>query len=455
MDKMNDLCALLTMDDIEEKSAKTKRALLPSIIAVIVCIAMLAGTTLAWFTDTTSSGLNQIRSGNLDVAVEYTLDGENWNDLEGATDLFGGEGALFEPGYTRVVAFRITNNGGVALKYKVGMNVASETKGTNKAGEKFSLSDYLKVKTAVPADAEALATAFTSREDGESLDWTEYDFNELVIDATGTINAGTQDVNYYVMKVYMPETVDNVANANSKENTASISFGVDVVATQAPVESDSYDNQYDANAACKVETAAAMKKALEKGGIVEMSADIDPTEALVASKTATIDANGKTIANTKDVWEANPESWSLVSARGTDTELTITGDGDFQAKENDCYAVDVQDGATVTIKDGTFNGNIHAVYVHTGTAIIEGGFYSVQQKFPEASKANEFVLNCRDANYKNGTAKIIVTGGTFVNFNPADCCAEGAYTSFVAEGYTVVSETQADGDTWYTVVPVE
>ena len=62
------------------------------------------------------------------------------------------------------------------------------------------------------------------------------------------------------------------------------------------------------------------------------------------------------------------------------------------------------------------------------------------------------MLNCYDANYKNGTAKIIVKGGTFVNFNPANNAAEGAGTNFVAEGYSVIKETQANGDVWYTVV---
>lgn len=131
--------------------------------------------------------------------------------------------------------------------------------------------------------------------------------------------------------------------------------------------------------------------------------------------------------------------------------MTITGNGNFKAKEDDCYAVDVQDGSTVTIKNGTFVGNIHAVYVLEGTAIIEGGTYSVQQKYPDADKANEFVLNCYDANRANDTAKIIVKGGTFINFNPADCQAEGPHTNFVANGYKVTSKPVGT-DIYYTVV---
>lgn len=130
----------------------------------------------------------------------------------------------------------------------------------------------------------------------------------------------------------------------------------------------------------------------------------------------------------------------------------MKGNGTFKAKENDCFAVDVQDGSKLVIEDGTFIGNVHAVYVYEGTAYIKGGFYSVQQKYSDASKANEFVLNCYDANRANGTAEIIVTGGTFVNFNPANCQAEGAHTNFVKEGYKVLATKQMNGDVWYTVV---
>ena len=114
--------------------------------------------------------------------------------------------------------------------------------------------------------------------------------------------------------------------------------------------------------------------------------------------------------------------------------LTIKGAGTLQAKENDCFAVDVQDGGTVVIEDGTYVGNVHAVYVLNGTAEIKGGKYSIQQP-SELSSPYGYVLNCYDANYKKGTAKIIVTGGEFVKFNPGDCAAEGAHTNFLAAGY--------------------
>lgn len=198
--------------------------------------------------------------------------------------------------------------------------------------------------------------------------------------------------------------------------------------------------------------------AISRGEDVDLTISADlaiSKEIKVDGSKVTINANGKTVANTADIWNEGTGEWSLVSAQGG-AALTVKGNGTFKAKENDCFAVDVQDGSTLVIEDGTFIGNVHAVYVLEGTAYIKGGFYSIQQKYSDASKADEFVLNCYDDNRKNGTAKIIVTGGTFVNFNPANCQAEGAHTNFVAEGYKVVSETKEkeDGTTevWYTVV---
>lgn len=194
--------------------------------------------------------------------------------------------------------------------------------------------------------------------------------------------------------------------------------------------------------------------AISQGEDVDLTISADlaiSKEIKVDGSKVTINANGKTVANTVDIWNEGTGAWSLVSAQGG-AALTVKGNGTFKAKENDCYAVDVRDGSELVIEDGTFIGNVHAVYVLKGTAYIKGGFYSVQQKYSDASKADEFVLNCYDANRANGTAKIIVTGGTFVNFNPADCQAEGAHTNFVAEGYKVVSETKDNGEVWYTVV---
>ena len=184
-----------------------------------------------------------------------------------------------------------------------------------------------------------------------------------------------------------------------------------------------------------ITTAADLRTALANGHSAKLAADItiDETISVPAGKDVILDLNGHEINNTEDLWNETTGDWSLVSVRGG--SLTIKGDGILKAKENDCFAVDVQDGGHVIIEDGEYISNVHAVYVWVGTAEIRGGKYSVQQKYQDPAKADEFVLNCYDAHHRDGTAKIIVTGGEFVSFNPADCWAEGAHTNFLAPGY--------------------
>lgn len=183
---------------------------------------------------------------------------------------------------------------------------------------------------------------------------------------------------------------------------------------------------------------------------ITLLSDIDLARTIsVSNKTITLNLDGHKLYNTADLWDLpakNDHNWSLISVRGTGN-LTITGNGTLQAKKNDCYAVDVQDGSTLTIENGTLVGNIHAVYVLEGTAYIKGGTYSVQQKYSQTDKGDEFVLNCYDANRSNGSATISVSGGSFINFNPANCQAEGANTNFCAEGYSTKQE-----DEKYTVM---
>ena len=416
----------------------TKRALLTSVMALVMCVVMLAGTTFAWFTDTASTGVNKIQAGNLDVDIigedGKSLDGKSLSFVKaGLTTDTGAEidpnattEILWEPGCRYLTeGFRIANKGNLALKWKAVVN-----KGTTAANEGgFDLLDVIDFYLV------------TKNVDGTTK--TEKALTEF----TGNLKK-TETSEVYYIKGVMKTTAGNDYQGLTLDGIT-----ITVYATQDTVENDSFDNTYDASATYyPVLDAAGMKDALVNGGNIKVDADIKPEKALVATKDTTIDMNGKTIANTNDVWDVVPNSWSLLSAQGENVKLTITGNGTFKAKENDCYAVDVQDGATVTIENGTFIGNIHAVYVQKGTAYIKGGFYSVQQKYPDAAKADGFVLNCYDANRANGTAKIIVTGGTFVNFNPADCWAEGEHTNFVADGYSVITETKANGDKWYTVV---
>ena len=399
------------------ESTKTKKALRGSLFALFLCIVLLIRTTFAWFTDTASTGVNKIQAGNLDVELQYNHNG-TWENAEGQTLDFQkaagkeSEAILWEPGCTyKLPEIRVINKGNLALKYT------------------------MKV-TGVEGDQKL----------NEVIDWTIDD--KALTDTEGNLKAN-ETSNPMTIQGHMLESAGNEYQGLSIDG-----ISITVYATQDTVESDSFDNQYDKDARVKADSETAIREAMKKAGsVITVTDEIKPSETLVADKKdITLNMNGKTIVNDTDLWEkGSAYNWSLVSAQNG-SSLTIEGNGTFKAKENDCYAVDVQDGSNVVIKNGTFVGNIHAVYVQKGTAIIEGGTYSVQQKYPDAAKADGFVLNCYDANRANGTAKIIVKGGTFINFNPADCWAEGAHTNFVADGYKVTSETKANGDVYYTVV---
>ena len=393
----------------------TKKALIASVLSLVLCVSMLVGSTFAWFTDTATTSVNTIQAGNLKVDIVN----EAGTSMKGSSMSFvnkdGSADILWEPGATfRTIGFKVKNIGNLAFKYKMVLN------GVDGDNELLNVITFKVVK-----------------EDGTAVDLSMFE-GHLTKDAESEV---------LYIEGHMAEDAGN--DYQGKELTG---LGITVYATQDTVEKDSNGDQYDKDATYSVANVADLAAALGKDGIVNVVEDLNPAEVVVSTAKTTLNMGGKTVANTNDLWNEGTYSWSLVSARAG--ELTIEGNGKFAAKENDCYAVDVQDGAKVVIKDGTFIGNISAVYVYEGELVVEGGFFEIQQHTNVGTDPYAFMLNCYDANRAAGTAKITVKGGTYVNFNPADCKAEGEHTNFVADGYKVTSETQANGDVWYTVSPI-
>ena len=185
----------------------TKRALLGSVMAMVLCLAMLVGATFAWFTDTASTGVNKIQAGKLDVALEMK-EGDSWVSAEGKTlnwvKAAAGEQVLWEPGCTyELPALRIRNNGNLALKYKVAIT------GINGSAKLNTVIDWTIGDVAMGAEQHLAA--------GES--------NAFTIKGHMKESAGNE---------YMNESIDGIA--------------ITVVATQDTVESDSFDKDYDADA---------------------------------------------------------------------------------------------------------------------------------------------------------------------------------------------------------------
>ena len=224
---------------------RTKRALLSSVVALLLCFSMLIGTTYAWFTDSVTSASNVIKTGNLDIEVEYTLDGETWNDLDGAGDLF--QKGLWEPGHTEVVALKIENKGSLALKYVANMNIYNEIVGKNKDGGDIVLSEILTVGTLVQEANQVGEIAVELAFKNENMYKGTAAFKASnVLEENQELLPGS--AHYVIIKVDMAETVGNEANHDGV-NVPSIEFGLNVLATQYTYENDSFGNQYDKDAA--------------------------------------------------------------------------------------------------------------------------------------------------------------------------------------------------------------
>ena len=419
-------------------SKSTKRALISSTLAILMCVAMLIGTTFAWFTDTASTGVNKIVSGNLKVDIiraESDSHIEKLNFTKAAmTDAEAGAEILWEPGCRYLTeGFRIANKGNLALKWKAEINkdniVDGKVEGSTIAKDGKSLLDVIDFYVVTKA-ADGTETAVA------------------IEDFVGNLIKGAKSDVYYIKGV-MQTTA-----GNDYQDLTLDGITITVVATQDTVENDSFNNQYDKDAQYPITSFADLKAAVEWNGKYNVTEDLDPDASLIIKNAVvTLNATGKTIANIQDIYNAATYDWSMISVRGWMGNLTITG-GTFAAKENDCFVMDVRDGGYLTIEDGKFIGNEDAIYVDKGTAVIEGGFFDIQQKSSGSTLKEQYktLLNCQNANYNAGKAKIIVKGGTFVNFDPSNN-PEGEGTSFVADGYKVVSETQTNGDVWYTVVP--
>ena len=395
----------------------TKRALVSSALAIIMCVAMLIGATFAWFTDTASTAVNKIQAGNLDVKVEYakekmnddgTLAGEltDWTPIDNATNVFD-PNALWEPGRTEYVVFRITNNGNLALKYKLSLETLAQKPGTNKAGEEFYLADYLcasaKVNVGpgeIGSGVSTLGAFMTKLNDlgvagvKNVLDPEYHPLTDATVN--GTLLPGK--TNCVPMAIWMPTSVGNEANAISPDKAATIDFGINVVATQDTVESDSFNNQYDADAPLDFEpvsTADELKAAATNGKNVQLTQDVTLTDALTFDNAVTIDLNGKTLTSS-----LNSNGYSLVTYadativngtyKGTGTARGIAACGNLKMRNVTvdvagqvgvaCSAADRQ----YTIEDSTIKGGYALcnfsdnVTINVSNSTLEGtttGFY--------------------------------------------------------------------------------
>lgn len=235
------------------------------------------------------------------------------------------------------------------------------------------------------------------------------------------------------VKASSPQTpVQNNYRTNILGNllTSQVIFNVEIV----PIFNEP-DNDIDL---VNIKNVESLKALFATGGSATLSEDLVVNEPISVATGAevTLDLNGKTVTNTEDLWDEATEKYSIFEVAGG--ALTLKGDGTVKAKENDCYALLVSDGGHLIIEDGTYVGNIDALHVYEGLAEIKGGSYSIQQLCPLTGHGPyDFVLNCKNENYAAGKANIIVTGGSFQGFDPANAKSDDA-ASYLAPGYISV-----------------
>lgn len=319
-------------------SKSTKRALLTSALALLMCVTMLIGATFAWFTDTASTAVNKIQAGNLKVDLEMQKPDGSWESAEGKTlewktaDNRAQTDILWEPGCTyELPQLRVVNKGNLALKYKVVFSAINGDEDAMKLAEVLDVSlNGNKVGT--------LKDALTSTDpDG---------FAHGNLPAEGTSGE---------LKI----TVQMQTTAGNDYQGLSIGgIAVTLLATQDTVESDSFGNTYDKHA--KYPDVAYTQASTQ-----------DELNTALNNPT---DANGN--PTSKIAVDLKKGSYTLPGDKMGNKEISITGTEDtvIDLKEGTAAhdASITMEGVTVESTNGNYTGIQHAAATTFKDCVIKG-----------------------------------------------------------------------------------
>lgn len=362
-------------------SKSTKRALLTSVLALLMCVTMLVGATFAWFTDTASTAVNKIQSGTLKVDI-VKEDGETSirNESMSFVNKDGSADILWEPGATFMTpAFKIKSTGSLALKYKLTLNGIT---GDNMLLKviKFSV---------VKADG------------------TEVDLDTF--EGHLTPDAALSEALY--IKGHMDETANNDYQGKTLEG-----LGITVVATQDNHESDSIGPDYDKFAdypeVQPVTTADKLQEALAStdidGKTIKLYDDIETEGLQLDGKNVAFDLNGKSL-NTAKLEVTNS---TVVFGDSSDS-------GDGTLATDDSYGVINAVNSNVTIQSGRFvssynkagsSGYANVIQVRNSELTINGGYF---ENTDDVGSYNYLIKAPSYSNTERTT--ITINGGEFVS----------------------------------------
>ncbi len=427
----------------------TKKSLMLSCLALLLCFSMLIGTTFAWFTDEVTSKGNIIKSGTLDIEMLYAdgdeaLDAAKWKDAS-KDAIFNSK--LWEPGYTDAKHINIKNNGTLALKYQLLIEPTGEV------SDLANVIDVYFIEGGKQLTRDALDTYAPQ---GTLADLIKGGI------AFGSLTAGQNRIFTIVLK--MQETAGN----EYQDKSIGSDFAIKLLATQLTSEKDSFGPDYDMDAwhpAMEVYSANDLQAALNNGETnIKLMADIELTESIVIPAPAAttyslkipailLDLNGKKItagANEDYALEnANGAAVVINDSVGTavvtgivytgTNSATVVNGGTYNAKEGGTY-VFLNSSSSLTINKATVNGgSSYPVYSYNdghkliinditinatfgcvnayaaGTVEINGGnFYMTGVK----GKTSHLV-------YFSGSTKATINGGTFEKIGDIDMSGTG------------------------------
>ena len=313
----------------------SKKALLSSAFALVLSVAMLIGTTFAWFTDTASTAVNKIQSGNLDVALEMLDTAQNkWVTAEGKALTFvkagnADEEVLWEPGATyKLPKLRVVNNGNLALKYKIVISGAKDANPDNGI-------DDLKLL--------------------DVIDWTyKIKGDTYVLGAERHLAAkGATDVNYEEFDIQgtMQTTAGNEYQGLSIEGIA-----ITVYAVQDTVENDSFGNDYDKNADGKpqfdtwYDNVATTVTVAATGDTVVKDKETEPTiQATIPAGSTT--ANKLTLIKNKAETPSNITVVTGTKALTAEVKLIDQNGNKVNAASGKFFTVSMEIGKSLNVVD--------------------------------------------------------------------------------------------------------
>lgn len=308
---------------------RTKTKLVSSIVTLLVCFAMLVGSTFAWFTDSASTGVNKIQAGNLDVALEMKDTSGNWVNAEGKTLQFKkaagaaeNEPVLWEPGCTyELPELRIVNKGNLSLKYKIEVTGVTSVNGETN--------------------------------NNKLLEVIEFTYGEGISLGTDVILSPNLYTDGFIIKGHMKEEAGNEYKGLSING-----ISITVYATQVEGEYDSFDQNYDSNADYIYRTATIMSETDGKTLTLESGHNY-----IIGDAQVDVDNNG-------DIKYTNNGSTQTVSITTDGGTLTIDAPNDTVLHYGQAQVVYISG-----VADNSYHefGQVGIVAIQKGRVVMENG----------------------------------------------------------------------------------